>query len=68
MSNLQLLSKINIGGQKLANRIVLAPMTRARYVPLMGLETTEYGCRKNTDSHQICLLFHFSDALRQKIL
>lgn len=31
MSTLQLLSKIVVGGQELKNRIVLAPLTRARY-------------------------------------
>ena len=29
---LQLLSKITIGGQELSNRVVLAPLTRGRYV------------------------------------
>jgi 2,4-dienoyl-CoA reductase-like NADH-dependent reductase (Old Yellow Enzyme family) len=28
---MQILSKITIGGQELKNRIVLSPMTRARY-------------------------------------
>lgn len=30
MSNLQLLSKITIGGQVLKNRVALAPLTRGR--------------------------------------
>jgi len=30
--SLELLSKIVVGGQELSNRLVLAPMTRARYV------------------------------------
>ena len=33
MSELQLLSKITIGGQELKNRIALAPLTRARCTP-----------------------------------
>jgi hypothetical protein len=32
MQLLQLLSDVTVGGQKLKNRMVLAPMTRARYV------------------------------------
>ena len=30
MSDLQILSKVEIGGQELSNRVVLAPLTRAR--------------------------------------
>jgi N-ethylmaleimide reductase len=30
MSNLQILSKFTVGGQELQNRVVLAPLTRAR--------------------------------------
>lgn len=32
MSTMQLLSKITVGGQELKNRMVLAPLTRGRYV------------------------------------
>jgi hypothetical protein len=32
MSDLQLLTKFTLGDQELQNRLVLAPMTRARYV------------------------------------
>lgn len=31
MSDLQLLTKVTVGGQELSNRLVLAPLTRARY-------------------------------------
>ncbi|GKY91766.1 hypothetical protein MPSEU_000148300 [Mayamaea pseudoterrestris] len=33
MSDLEILSKFTIGGQELSNRVVLAPMTRARCTP-----------------------------------
>jgi N-ethylmaleimide reductase len=33
MSNLQILSKFTVGGQELQNRVVLAPLTRARCTP-----------------------------------
>lgn len=43
--DLQLLSKFSLGGQELKNRVVLAPLTRARYVAvcqkLMGIQHDE---------------------------
>lgn len=32
MSDPEIFSKFTLGGQELSNRLVLAPMTRARYV------------------------------------
>jgi hypothetical protein len=51
---MQLLSKITIGGQELKNRMVLAPMTRARYVSYNrpNVHTTYHLLRMRTSARK----------------
>lgn len=51
---MQLLSKIIVGGQELKNRLVMAPMTRARYVTSCSSRLD----RKNLCTEQVCVEFN----------
>jgi hypothetical protein len=48
---MQLLYKVSVGGQELKNRMVLAPLTRARYVAL-----TYWWDARRDDGHRFIFL------------